>query len=319
METSRYVNWQSTGSPWAIACGVHVVALVLCSLISFHHSSSAARVAVDSAWSANEAPEELELEIEISEMFEPKPETRDQASAALQTTSQTASASEVSVAPPQPTELFAVNPLAVSTAEYQETFRVSTRSKLGEMFLEGDGEETGGEGEGGGGFFSDNTKDYDRRIVYVVDASASMNHPHESRAKTRFGRVKFELVKSIESLLPHQEFCIYFFNSFSTPMSPGYCVARGRKTPQKLYDWIAKFQAKGQTEPLDSLKAAVAQRPDLIYFLTDGQISKRDLERASQLNHDQARFSTICIGDNSSETQLKSLSAGTGGTYTFVP
>ncbi len=76
----------------------------------------------------------------------------------------------------------------------------------------GDGEGTGGTGQ----FFGNSVTG--RRFVFVVDASKSMNHPHPSEAKTRFGRVKLELVNSIRNMDRNSEFYIVFFNENAIPM-----------------------------------------------------------------------------------------------------
>jgi hypothetical protein len=56
----------------------------------------------------------------------------------------------------------------------------------------------------GGGFFG--VQASGNRIVYVVDSSRSMNHPHELAAKTRFGRVQMELLYSIRRMAPEMGF-----------------------------------------------------------------------------------------------------------------
>lgn len=228
-------------------------------------------------------------------------------------------APQVDVLLPADPLLFAENPTPVEAHEFGEFAEVTTNTIAGIWHLAGLGDGIDRYGAGSGGFMSRETKPNDQRIVYVVDASASMNHKHDSAAKTRFGRVKVELFRSIESLSPEQEFCVYFFNENSTVMSPGYCVMRGQDRPMKLYEWIATFRAFGQTQPLASLEACMRQNPDLVYFLTDGLISRRDLDKASRLNQGKARICTICIGSNSSEKQLRELSELNHGTFTYVP
>ena len=54
-----------------------------------------------------------------------------------------------------------------------------------------------GDGTGDGDGFFGISPAVGQKIVYVVDKSRSMNHPHDSEAKTRFRRLKIELVNSI--------------------------------------------------------------------------------------------------------------------------
>jgi hypothetical protein len=77
-----------------------------------------------------------------------------------------------------------------------------------------------GPGDGAGdeqGFFGI-PFDLGNRIVYVVDNSLSMNHPHDSAAKTRFKRVQMEIVNSIWSMQPSQQFYVIFFNRETVAM-----------------------------------------------------------------------------------------------------
>jgi hypothetical protein len=82
---------------------------------------------------------------------------------------------------------------------------------------------------------------------------------------------------------------------------------------------VAKFKCHGKTDPRDAMKMALRLRPDVIYFLTDGEFSfgaERDLlalPRTGTVVH------TFCMGDPSGERVLKALAGIHGGEYHFVP
>lgn len=114
-----------------------------------------------------------------------------------------------------------------------------------------------------------------KRFVYVIDASKSMNRPHDSDAGTRFRRVKLELVKSIGSLPESAQFFILFFNDYAVTMpAPGLEPAsNGAKL--KYLQWMQQVTTSGNTEPTAAFALALKLKPDVIYFLSDGDFNSR--------------------------------------------
>ncbi|MBL6706939.1 MAG: hypothetical protein ISQ06_12560, partial [Planctomycetaceae bacterium] len=88
-----------------------------------------------------------------------------------------------------------------------------------------------------------------RRTVYVLDCSRSMNHPHNTEAKTRFKRMKLELIKSIQGLGPESEFFLIFFNDFAIPMPSPVPVQAVEQPKLKFLHWMKDLKADGNTEP----------------------------------------------------------------------
>jgi hypothetical protein len=126
-----------------------------------------------------------------------------------------------------------------------------------------------GNGHGNGDTFFGLKAD-GRSFVYVLDCSLSMNHPHDSDAKTRFKRVKVELVTSIASLTPDQEFFIIFFNDQALTMPAERPVTALPEHQRHYLSWMLQLPAVGNTDPTEALQIAMRLRPDVIYFLTDG-------------------------------------------------
>src|ERR1700733_9096472 len=98
---------------------------------------------------------------------------------------------------------------------------------------------TGGAGRGGGAgkstFFGLGASG--RRVAFVVDASASMNHPYLGEAKTRIGQLKLELAKSILSLTEDQQFFIVFFNEHAIPMPAAGMEHAYAANQQRFLNW----------------------------------------------------------------------------------
>ncbi|MBX3443958.1 MAG: VWA domain-containing protein [Planctomyces sp.] len=179
------------------------------------------------------------------------------------------------------------------------------------------GGEGGGDGEGSGGFFG--LSEPGDSIVYVVDCSRSMNHPHPGPAKTRMGRVKLELLKSISGLAPEQKFYILFFNHRPFPMPSSQLVNASEASKAKYLNWMAQARADGDTEPSQALQMAVRLKPDIIYFLTDGDFRRTVVRDVSDANTGNVTIHTIGFGDNRGEPLLKAIAEQSGGKYQFIP
>lgn len=114
-----------------------------------------------------------------------------------------------------------------------------------------------------------------RRVVFVLDCSRSMNHPHNTEARTRFKRMKIELIRSIQAMGPESEFYLIFFNDFAIPM-PSRGLVQAAKQPKLHYlNWMKDLKADGNTEPREALQLALRLQPDILYFLTDGSFTYR--------------------------------------------
>lgn len=114
-----------------------------------------------------------------------------------------------------------------------------------------------------------------RRFAFVLDCSRSMNHPHNTEAKTRFKRMKLELIKSIQGMGPESEFYLIFFNDFAIPMPSPVPVQAAHQPKLKYLHWMKDIKAEGNTEPRIALQHALKLQPDILYFLTDGSFTYR--------------------------------------------
>jgi hypothetical protein len=186
----------------------------------------------------------------------------------------------------------------------------------------GSGGGSGGPGSGGGGgmkasFFGVHTDA--RRVVYVVDASTSMNRPYDGEAKTRFGQMKLELAKSILSLKSEQQFFVVFFNEHAIPMpSDGMAIA-APENQQRCLQWIASVPATGLTDPRPSIALALSLNPDVVFLLTDGAFPRDVTSDLGQLRQRSAQINTIAFGDMKAEKSLKPLALKNRGRFAFVP
>lgn len=157
-----------------------------------------------------------------------------------------------------------------------------------------------------------------RRFAYIVDRSGSMGELGKMDVAKR------ELAESVESLPDYAYFYVVLFSSnyAEPPMQKGWTQARTPKV-RRLISWLDDVAPSGGTQP----KTAFVQvfsldvRPDVIYFLTDGQIGGFTADEVAQMNSQGKRvvINTIAFGDPASQDLLKKIADQSGGVYRYVP
>jgi von Willebrand factor type A domain len=175
----------------------------------------------------------------------------------------------------------------------------------------------GGPGEHRASFFGISAAA--RRIVFVVDASASMNRPYPGEGKTRFGQMKLELAKSLLGLMENQQFFIIFFNEHALPMPADSMENAYPQNQQRFIEWVAAVPASGLTDPRPALTMAFGLRPDVIYLLTDGTFPRDVQSDLRALKRTGVELNTIAFGDPRAEKSLRPLAQSNGGRFVFVP
>ena len=119
--------------------------------------------------------------------------------------------------------------------------------------------------------------------MYVFDHSGSMEG-------TQLRAAKRELIQSLDSLGDHHQFNIIFFNHTIRLWKP---PERGRRLipatePNKhnAARFVESIVAEGGTRPLEPLMEAIVHRPDVIFFLTDGEdFTPAQLREIERLNN----------------------------------
>lgn len=125
-------------------------------------------------------------------------------------------------------------------------------------------------------------------FIYVFDRSSSMSG-FQGRP---LAAAKSQLIRSIHSLSPTNQFQIIFYNNRLSVFNPNH-----PQQPQLIFaddsgktlaeDFIEKIQASGSTEHMAALRAALRLGPDVIFFLTDAadpQLSPDELRELTRLN-----------------------------------
>lgn len=187
----------------------------------------------------------------------------------------------------------------------------------------------GGSGGGAGGgvghsigpgteFFG--AKENARSFAYVIDCSGSM------AVNNSLGVAKRELINSLSQLPPDVQFAVIFYNLsasvFADPRGRRGMMAATPENKGRISADLASVLPDGGTDHMVALRAALALRPEVIYFLTDADLMTRPDAAAIIAEAGRCRIQAIEFGTGveltGSSNPLRKLAAATGGTYRYI-
>ena len=160
-------------------------------------------------------------------------------------------------------------------------------------------------------------------VAFVIDASVSMRGGRMERALE-------QLFDSIRSLNEDQSFFLVFFNKKTYPMM--WPAIERRLIPATEYNkerviyWAKHVVPDNNTQPQNALRMALKLKPQLLYFLTDGEIPDSTIDIAKDHCTRVTRMNSVQISDVPffvvQEKDLNPLLAEIaqigGGTYRIV-
>ena len=319
---ARRPDWRSRLCGVGFSVVVHAVVMGIAAIICIHRQVPAVVAYLDSQWSIPETPVvELDVAVEIapsSEASQPTLNPGGSSLAELLDLARIASPDEVSVT----RDVVLKTPLVDATwprsspATKPRAKNVSKQGSQQPGLGQGLGE---GNGIGNGkGFFGSTPQG--RRIVFVVDNSRSMNHKHDSPAKTRYRRVKVELVKSILEMPPESEFYVIFFCNETLPMPARDLQPATPELKDRYLRWVVQVDSGGgPTDPRDAMQTALRLQPDLIYFLTDGEFQRGVNLKLLSIAQSRTVIHTFAFGERLGEDVLKAIARKNRGEYKFIP
>ena len=178
----------------------------------------------------------------------------------------------------------------------------------------------GGQGKGLFGLPGGNV----RRVAYVCDASGSMIGTLQTLLNN-------ELHHAIEGLRLSQSFNVIFFqNDEPAVVQKGSLLIATPKNKQAAYDFLARYEVKGSTNPIPALAEAFAMKPELVFVLTDGAFDEPEKVVASlaKLNAEKkVHVNTILFVSTDDTTNdaikdaertMTQIATDNGGTYKLV-
>ena len=153
-----------------------------------------------------------------------------------------------------------------------------------------------------------------RRIVYVVDRSGSMLGV--------FGDLRRELKRSIDRLRKSQKYHVIFYST-DPPVeaSPKRLVNAIRASKEKTFDFIDQITPGGMTQPIEAMRRAFALEPDLVYFLSDGDIPEAALLKENLRlwnRQENVRIFTIAYVSSAGRELLEDIAREHNGAFRFV-
>ena len=161
-----------------------------------------------------------------------------------------------------------------------------------------------------------------RKFAFVVDTSGSMGEGD------RWLRARLELERSLLELGYGQEFYVAYFNHTAFPMPAGKITPARPVSIKQTINWLHRAIPAGGTEPWPALTLAMAQKPEVIFLLTDGLFDSSVIDNLKNLSTGK-RIPIFTIGfaintvppdiKRQIDEQLSFIARMTGGTYREVP
>lgn len=161
------------------------------------------------------------------------------------------------------------------------------------------------------------------KFVYVLDRSGSMGGAGQLALRA----VKAELRKSLEKLDTVHQFQIIFYNErpsvFNPSGIPGRLAFADRANKDRAVRFIDSIVPDGNTRHDEAIKLAIRMRPDVIFFLTDGdepRLARRELDQIQGMAAGIA-IHTIEFGPGpppEEKSFLATLAKENGGQYVYV-
>ncbi len=159
-----------------------------------------------------------------------------------------------------------------------------------------------------------------RSFVYVIDTSSSMAHDQ------RLDLAASQLKRSLRLLEPYQQFQVLFYNQVVTPINLRSRPFKDSYPATKVNVQLA-VQAIDMQQPfsgtshLPAIQRAMLLRPDVIYFLTDGETGGLDAAELRKLRRANrgTEIHVIVFAGTSRESQavswLETMARDSGGQY----
>lgn len=246
-------------------------------------------------------------------------------------------------------EAMAVTPVPVSSAVSVPSFDLPATepNQMGAGQNFGPSMSFGGGGKGMVSFFGSRAKA--SKVVFVVDVSYSMAVKGE-RGKTRFALMKEELTRSVEALPKSTRYQIVFFSgpswfagepvdedSWTSRQGPNSWFYKGARlpsaplrpaSPSRIRESLSHIEEVDMmlgTDWRSPLKMAMNLNPDVIFFMTDGEVREDPGQKPlveDLLDYNRSRSGAvihcICMMAPEAYEMMSELARETKGEFSLV-
>ena len=187
----------------------------------------------------------------------------------------------------------------------------------------------GGSGGGAGGgvgrgvgpgteFFG--AREHAGSFAYVIDCSGSM------ATRGSLDVAKRELINSLDRLPPDARFGVIFYNLhatvFTDPQGRRTMMAATTGNKGRVHQQLQRIVPDGGTDHMTALRAALALRPEVIFFLTDADLMTSGDVQAILADAGSTRIQAVEFGRgvelSGLANPLRTLAHATGGTYRYI-
>lgn len=188
----------------------------------------------------------------------------------------------------------------------------------------GGGGSGGGSGGGVGKGFGPGTeffgaKEQGESFVYAIDCSGSMTRNSALEVAKR------ELLASLGRLPFAAKFGVVFYNQkptvFADPSGHAGLMAATLEAKARVRTRLREIPADGSTNHMLALRAALAMKPEVLFFLTDADfLTPGDVDEILRLAG-STRIQAVEFGDGPNVDEsplLRKLAAGAGGSYRYI-
>jgi len=293
--------------PWlASSLAVHMVLLLLLSLYALPALQKNENFGLSvSTASIEEVDEFQEIEIDSSELMP-----------SIELASELFDPGTVALG-----ELSAESMLSEVTSD--AALAVDSLGDLGTLF----GENGSGLSDLGTGMGAENAASFfgakvqGKRILYMLDNSGSMQN---GRMETMIA----ELLKSVESLNPKQQFYVLFYSDtvygLGHPQPADGFLYADKQNKHRLQQWLETVELCGGNAIDEAIDAAEAVAPDVVFMLSDGHVrtTKSGRKYKRLLDSASRRFTLHTLGmgcgSDTHRDQLLAIAEAHGGTFREV-
>lgn len=152
-------------------------------------------------------------------------------------------------------------------------------------------------------------------VAFVIDASKSMSG-------TRFQRARTELLNALSKLKPDQRFFVVFYTNETYPMffpdNTIELIPAEERNLRRVFNWIEQSQVQGGTQPQFAMALTLKLKPDVVFFLSDGDIPI-ETQGIVKYHNAGSAVHTITFGSDVGARIMRQIALRNGGEYRFIP
>ncbi len=155
-----------------------------------------------------------------------------------------------------------------------------------------------------------------QRFAFILDRSGSMQGPRWRACRQQFER-------ALRAMPEHADFAVVLFSHVDIePPGQSDWMRAERSRVESVMTWIGHVRPRGGTQPLTAFRRvfALASPPDIIYFLTDGDLEGFDASALARIRGTATTVvNTIALENGESADALREIAAASGGQFMLVP